>query len=138
MLNNDETMLEMLKRHEGYRKHPYLCSAGKLTIGYGRNLSEVGISEDEAMTLLVHDMVIALRDVRLIFPDFSKFSKNRRNALVDLIFNLGKTKFLGFKKMIVAVKNEDWAEATKELEDSKYYKQVGNRAIEIKGLLLNG
>jgi len=137
-INNDETMLEMLKRHEGFRNKPYLCSAGRTTIGYGRNLTDVGISEDEAMTLLVHDMVIAFRDVRLIFPEFSKFSNNRRNALTDMIFNLGKTRFLGFKKMITAIKKGDWEEAAKEAQDSKWHNQVGNRAIEVERMLNGG
>jgi len=137
-INNDETMLEMLKRHEGYRQFPYRCSAGKLTCGYGRNLTDVGISKYEAMILLVHDMEIAFRDVRSIFSEFSKFSKNRRNALTDMIFNLGKTRFLGFKKMIAAVKGEDWEEVAKQAEDSRWFGQVGNRGKEVVSLLRSG
>ena len=45
-----ELLMSMLKRHEGFRAFPYLDTVGKLTIGYGRNLSDVGISIEEAVT----------------------------------------------------------------------------------------
>jgi GH24 family phage-related lysozyme (muramidase) len=45
-----------------------------------------------------------------------------------MLFNLGKPKFLTFKKFILAVKDKDWEEASLQMESSKWYKQVGNRA----------
>lgn len=134
----NETLLEMLKRHEGLRLKPYECSAGKTTIGYGRNLTDIGITKDEAMILLVHDMERAMTDIKRIFPDFSTFSKNRKNALTDMMFNLGMSRFLKFRKMIDAILNGNWPMASNEAQDSRWFVQVGNRGTEIVRLLING
>jgi len=133
-----ETPLEMLKRHEGLRLFPYQCSANKTTIGYGHNLTDKGISEKEALDMLVHDMESAMRDVHQIFPEYSSYSQNRRLALLDMVFNLGKTKFLGFRRMISAILDEDWDRAAAEALDSRWYTQVGNRGVEVVNMLLKG
>ena len=44
--------VDLIKKHEGLRLFPYKCSVGKLTIGYGRNIEDTGISKEEAETLL--------------------------------------------------------------------------------------
>lgn len=134
----DNNLIGMLKRHEGFRAIPYKCSAGKLTIGYGRNLEATGLSEEEAMLLLVHDVEKAISDTENVFLDFSSYSQNRKNALIDMIFNLGRTRFLGFHKMIHAILKRDWEEAAREAENSTWHKQVGNRALEIEELLRKG
>jgi lysozyme len=131
-------LIDMLKRHEGFRSKPYRCTAGKLTIGYGHNLEDVGVSEAEALVLLYNDIDRASQDVRSILPEFDSFSISRQNALVDMMFNLGKTRFVLFKKMIRAIKNKDWWEASRQAKDSKWHNQVGERALEIENLLIRG
>lgn len=117
---------------------PYECSAGKTTIGWGRNLEDNGISPAEAEFMLDNDLAVALRQVSNVFPNFKSYSKNRQNALTDMIFNLGRSRFIGFKKMILAVCNEDWTEAARQAKDSKWHTQVGTRAIEIEKMLEEG
>ena len=62
---------DMLIRHEGLKLKPYLCTAGKLTIGVGRNIQDRGITYQEAMMLLENDIRLIkaqrgrLRDARL-------------------------------------------------------------------------
>ena len=128
-------MKTYIKNNEGSnivngRHIPYKCTAGKLTIGYGRNLSDNGISEYEATILLDSDISDALTDLRKVFThdEFETLSFNRKMVLTDLVFNLGYPKFIKFKKMIQAVKDKDWKEAARQLKDSNYYKQVTNRA----------
>ena len=67
------TILENLKAEEGYRGRPYHCSAGHLTIGYGRNVdkSGLGISEEEAEYLLINDVNRTVDEVRERWPWFS-------------------------------------------------------------------
>jgi len=131
-------LIEMLKRHEGLRLKPYYCTAGKLTIGYGRNLEDVGISEHEASLLLSGDVIETEQDIKSIFLNFNDFTENRQIALMNMLFNLGKTKFLKFKKMIKAIKNNDWNEVAIQAKDSKWYTDVKDRAIEVVQLLKNG
>jgi len=131
-------ILEMLKRHEGFKQFPYLCTAGKLTVGYGRNLDDVGLSEYEAEFLLLQDIRHATKRLTTIFPEFYQFTVNRQAALIDMMVNLGSRRFLLFRKMIVAIKKGNWEDAANEAIDSKWHQQVGNRAIEIEWLLKNG
>lgn len=135
---DNETLLEMLKRHEGLENYPYKCTSGKLTIGYGRNLDDVGISDYEAEILLAHDMEIAMRTFEQLFPGHKQISKSRRSALTNMIFNLGRTRFLSFRKMIDAILNNNWPLAAEEAEDSLWFSQVKSRGIEIVKLIREG
>ena len=49
-------LIDMLILHEGLELKPYQCTADKTTIGVGRNLSDVGITEEEAKFLLLNDL----------------------------------------------------------------------------------
>jgi len=128
-----------LKRDEGRNvidgKHmPYKCSAGKLTIGYGRNLDDNGISEEEAIELLREDTYSASTEVeKLYYLDSTTKGVNvvRHNVLVNMVFNLGITRYKKFKKHIAAVKAQDWEEAANQMMDSSWYKQVGPRAVRL-------
>lgn len=110
---------ELITRHESYRRHPYRCSAGKLTIGIGRNLEDVGIDLEEARYLLDRDIRAAELDL-CTFPWFESLSRVRRDALIDMRFQLGPVRFRGFKKMIAALAAGDYDRAEAEALDSKY------------------
>jgi len=126
---------EFLIKHEGLRLKPYTCPAGKLTIGVGRNIEDNGISEDEAMILLENDIKRCEAELVDIFTEFYTYPENVQIALIDMIFNLGKTRFLQFKKMIQAIKDKDFLKASKEARNSRWCGQVGNRCDDIVTLL---
>jgi len=130
--------IEMLKKHEGLRLKPYRCTAGRLTIGYGRNIQDNGITEEEALFMLTADMLIAEQELCGIFGRYGSFSENRKAALINMIFNLGKTRFLLFRNMIKSINEGDWDLAAGEAMDSIWATQVGNRANEIAGMLKKG
>lgn len=124
-------IVDMVKKHEGLRLKPYRCPAGKLTIGWGRNLEDVGINREEAEILLMNDLREAQQDMRLLFNPVSRtMTLNRWEALLDMRFQLGGAGFRKFEKMLLAVQNEDWDTAANECMDSLYAKQTPNRAIE--------
>jgi len=130
---------ELIKIHEGLKLKPYLCSAGKLTIGYGRNLDDRGITKHEAETMLDTDIAQAQQDLFQIFGhQVDALSVNRYAALVDMMFNLGLTRFRGFKKMIEAIKQNDWKETHRQALDSKWAEQVKTRSTRDAILLLEG
>jgi len=122
---------EFLIKHEGLRLKPYTCPAGKLTIGVGRNIEDNGISEDEAMILLENDIKRCEAELVDIFTEFYTYPENVQIALIDMIFNLGKTRFLQFKKMIQAIKERDFLKASKEARNSRWCGQVGNRCDDV-------
>jgi lysozyme len=122
-----DNLKQQLTNHEGFRAKPYKCPAGKLTIGVGRNIEDNGISVEEAEFMLENDIKRCIEELRDIFKDFDTFGENQKMALIDFIFNIGKTTFLKFRKTISAIKKQDWEEASKEMINSLWYKQVRNR-----------
>jgi len=124
----------MLKLHEGVETKPYYCPAGKLTIGVGRNLESIGITEDEAEYLLDNDINRVVEELDQNVP-LQDISSNRMAALIDMCFNIGLTSFLKFKKMLAALDNQDYELAAEEMLDSDWAEQVGKRAITLSEIL---
>jgi len=97
-------------------------------IGYGHNLNVNGIPEEVAGYLLLLDIHKAVVSLKSIFINFENFSKNRKIALTDMMYCMGKRGFLTFKKMIKAIKQENWKKATKEINSSRWYREFTFRA----------
>ena len=131
-------IVESLKVEEGYRTRPYVCSAGYLTIGFGRNISDsgLGISEEEAEYLLKNDVVRTIDEVRQRWPWFDDLNKAAREVLVELCFQLGAPRLSGFKKMLAALEAGDNDTAAAELLDSKFARQVPARAARLSRRLI--
>ena len=128
---------EYVKRHEGEVLNPYKDSRGILTIGVGHNL-EMGISKAASDFIFKEDMDKAEALLKERCPVFDKLDANRQIVLIDLCFNLGISGLLGFKKMLAALNEGNWNKAAAELMNSKYAKQVPNRAKENRDVLITG
>lgn len=131
-------LMEDLVRDEGFRSHPYLCTAGALTIGYGRNLDAKGITPAEADILLRNDVVDAQADLERVFPVASTLSDNRYRALVNMMFNLGAGRFMGFRKMRQAIERDDFEAAADEILDSRAARQCPARYERLANLMRRG
>lgn len=134
----EEVLEEQLIRHEGLKLKPYRCPASKLTIGVGRNLDDVGLQIDEVKLLLRNDIAVATAVCRSSIPNFGRLSDRRRMALIDMAFNLGGSRFRGFVKMRSAVAEEDFELAAREMEQSKWAGQVGQRAVTLAAMMREG
>ena len=128
-----EKLLDMLKRHEGVRSHVYLCSAGYETIGVGRNISKsgMGLSEDEVNYLLENDIERVIKELSSEYPWFNSLDDVRKDAMIDISFNLGATRLRGFKRALAAMEVADYTTAAKEFLDSKWSRDVKGRATEL-------
>ena len=131
---NRDKLKSLVKKHEGLRLKPYRDSVGKLTIGYGRNLDDTGISEAEAEYLLDNDIARAVRDCRG-FPWFNDLSDARQNVVASMVFNIGISRFIQFKRLISAIENQQWDVAANEMLSSKWAGQVGRRAVELSNIM---
>lgn len=127
-----------LIRDEGLRLKPYQDTVGKLTIGVGRNLEDRGLNRAEALYLLDNDIASAQMDLGRVLPEFPTFSDARQRALLNMVFNLGRARFSGFRKMIAAIRAGHWDLAAREALDSRWAEQVGIRADRIAAMLRNG
>lgn len=159
-----ESLQDMLIRHEGLKLMTYRCSAGKLTIGVGRNIEdraltkgeslqifgrettraeqtelfkEYGITEEQALYLLRNDISSCMADLRRYCPFFDDLTETRQDVLIDMCF-MGLGRLLEFKKMIAALKVGDYDTAAAEMLDSKWATQVGSRATELAALMQRG
>lgn len=128
-------MIDRIKRHEGLRLKPYRCTAGKLTIGYGRNLEDNGITEEEAHFLLMNDLEKSWDECCKAFSWISKMDKIRQGVIVELCFNMGLGRLKGFKKMLAACERGDYETASVEMLDSLWARQVGQRAKTLADIM---
>jgi lysozyme len=135
---NRENLTRMLIRHEGFRLKPYRCSAGRLTIGVGRNLDDVGVTEQEALSLLENDVDRVTSELDRYMPWWKNLDDARREALADMCFNLGLTGLMKFREMLAALEAGDYAKAAEEMLDSRWASQVGGRAGELAGIVRGG
>ena len=135
-MNFTDLSRSWLEVHEGLRLEPYKCSAGKLTIGYGHNMESSDtpitlirgkITEDNADLLLNHDIMFAVKDVSFLC-DIEPLSEVRKAVLVDMAFNLGRSRLSKFKNMFAAIADGDFERAAYEMMDSRWSRQVGKRA----------
>ena len=124
-------LISDLERDEGVRLKPYLDTVGKTTIGIGRNLDDVGISDDEALYLCRNDIARTMADLDKHAPWWRSLSEARQRALANMCFNMGWYRLSGFVHLLAALQAGDWATAKTEALTSKWAAQVGNRASRI-------
>ena len=113
------------------RHRLYKCPSGKITIGYGRNLEDNGISDVEARELLINDALAAQRDAASLVPQWFNLGTVRCNVLSNMAYNLGRDRLATFVKFLSAVNAEDFSLASAEMRNSLWYTQVGNRAARL-------
>ncbi len=127
----------MVKSDEGFSGLPYYDTEGYVTVGYGRALTRNPLTQPEAEFLLHNDISKCVVDLTGL-PWFSKQTRGRKAALVNMRFNLGAKGFRGFKKMIAAIESKDYDEAAKQMLDSKWAKQVKGRAHRLAAVMSTG
>lgn len=139
-----QQLISQIKRHEGAVRSPdgshqlYKCPADKWTLGYGRNVEERGITEDEADCLLSNDIIIAQRELVAAFPWFQSLDDVRQAVLVNMHFNLGIGRLRTFRNALAAMQIGNWDRAADEMLDSRWASQVGIRAVELAQQMRTG
>ena len=133
--------LDLVKESEGFSATRYLCPAGKITQGYGRNVEAHPLTEEEENELDYDGTVSEETATKWALKElvecemklsqniiYSKLSPTRKAVLLDMCFNIGYAGLMKFKKMWFALGNRDFAEASRQMKDSNWYVQVGNRS----------
>ena len=141
MPTDREALRAQILKHEGEVLHAYQDSLGYWTIGVGRLVDKRmggGISHDEAMVLLDHDLDACVADLEARFTWFSKLDAIRQRALIDLRFNLGSSGLLQFKHLLAALEAGDFDAAAQALVASKWHGQVGARAARVEHMVRTG
>lgn len=139
MLNPEDKLKlkALIIKHEGYRTHPYTDTVGKLTIGIGYNLTDRGLPDEWIISQYERDVAWFYAELYADFEWFKDLDPARQIALIDMSF-MGYKKLKGFKRMLAALAKRDYETAAKEMLDSKWAQQVGNRAIELSNIMRTG
>lgn len=137
MIDRD-AMVRQLRLHEGERLKPYRCTAGKLTIGVGRNLEDRGISREESAMLLANDIANEERELVRALPWVAKLDEVRQRVLIDMSFNLGIVGLLGFKNTLATIQEGNYQRAAAMMLDSRWAEQVGARAERLARMMATG
>ena len=133
---------EELEIDEGVEYQIYNDHLGYPTFGVGHLILEsdpehgqpVGrsVSEDRVNTQFQSDVQLVLKDCVTVFPNFDALPETAQLVIANMMFNMGRPRFSGFKKFIAGVNANDWMEAGRQMEDSRWYRQVTNRAKRLK------
>ncbi len=127
MIYDRDTLMQELVRDEAVRLKPYRCTAGKLTIGVGRNIEDRG-----------NDIAICESELTAVLPNWRDLSDTRQRVMLNMVFNLGRDRLSKFTKFIGCMKMGDFEGAAKEMMDSAWATQVGQRAVRLRDMMLRG
>jgi lysozyme len=132
------TLVAELKRDEGVRLKPYVDTVGKTTIGVGRNLTDVGISDDECTMMLQNDIGRTTAALDRSLPWWRALDPVRQRVIVNMAFNMGMVGLLTFKNTLAAMQSGSYAAAAAGMLSSKWAVQVGARAERLADMMRTG
>ena len=133
-----ENLKKQIKEHEGVRKKAYKDSLGHWTIGIGHlikvpdeeYLKHLILKDYEIEQIFITDLNQAIDDARK-FIDEASVSETAFSIIVNMAFNLGYTRLSKFVKLQQSLEENDYVKASQEMLDSRWAKQVPNRANEL-------
>ena len=125
-------MIEMIKKHEGFRGMPYEDSLGFPTIGYGTKLP---LTKEEAELLLKHRLDKKIEELKNYEPFFIDLPQKAQEVIANMSYQMGVGGVMKFKNMWNALKNEDYKKAADEMLDSRWARQTPNRANELAEIM---
>ena len=134
-------IIEMLRAHEGVETHAYKCTAEKITIGVGRNIDPaggIGLSDDEIDYLLSNDVARVNKELLLTFSWFAELDEVRKDAMINICFQLGLPRLKKFKMSLAHMKNGDYDLAADEFLMSNWANQTPARAKDISEMIRSG
>ncbi len=135
-----EKLFEQLKIDEGVVYEIYNDHLGYPTFGVGHLIKEsdpefgepvgTSVTEERVWTCLDGDVDIALSECVALYGEreFGELPSEVKQIVVNMMFNMGRTRLSGFRKFNAALLEGDWKTAAVEGRDSRWYRQVTNRA----------
>lgn len=144
MTPTDPLLLQELRRDEGVRYVPYLDSVGIKTVGVGHNLEAhpleltYPLTDEQVNQILADDLVRVFSGLDRKIGWWRNLSCARQRVLANMAFNLGVDGLLEFRRMILAVDRGHYDQAAREMLNSKWAKQVFNRAIRLAEMMAKG
>ena len=133
-----EKLKEEIKADEGYKNEIYLDHLGLPTLGVGHLIKktdpeyglEVGteIDDERVNELFEEDINTTIQECTYLYDDFYVLPEEAQMIICNMMFNLGRPRLSRFLKMKKHIDNRDFKSASLEMKNSKWYRQVTNRA----------
>lgn len=123
---------------EGKKLRPYTDTAGKITIGIGRNLTDNGMTDEEVFYLYKHDVEEVITSLDRNIPWWNFLDDVRKRVLANMCFNLGIIRLMGFHNALEAMQIGKWDEAADQMLQSSWAGQVGPRAVRLANMMRTG
>jgi lysozyme len=133
-----EKLRQQLIIDEGVKYSVYLDHLSLKSCGIGHYIRqdepefdlEVGtqITEDRCTELFEEDIKSVMKDCKKVFEDWDDMDEEVKQICANMMFNLGLPRFSKFRKTINNIINKNYAKAAEEMRDSRWYRQVTNRA----------
>jgi lysozyme len=128
----------LLTLHEGSKRFPYRCTAGKLTIGIGFNLDDVGLYPEEISFIFANRINLVCKRLHAELPWFERLDEVRQAVLIDMGYNLGVDGLLKFKNTLGYVQRGEYDLAALGMMKSLWSRQVGRRAERLADMMKTG
>ena len=134
-------LIDDIKKHEGFSSVVYKCTAGKLTVGYGKRVKYLKVTQEQAEEWLKED----LENLKYVLADkydwFLPAPQEVKDIVMNMAYQLGPTSFSKFKRTIKLFKNKDYEGASIEMLDSKWArvdtperaKELSERLASVEG-----
>jgi len=147
---NKEVLKEQIKRHEGEVLEIYEDSLGYLTLGVGHLIQPTDPEHGQPAGTPVSQEVVdayyesdfdkhvdeTIHVCKNNNIDFDLLPESIQHVLVNMCFNLGANRLGKFRNMLYACSVSDWTEMSNQMEDSRWYGQVGRRSVELQNMVL--
>ena len=132
------SLIDSIKKHEGFSPVVYKCTADKLTIGYGKRVKYLKVTKEQAEEWLKED----LDHLKYVLADkyewFLPAPQEVRDIVIEMSYQLGVKSFSKFKKTIFLLANKDYKAASTEMLDSKWARtDTPARAKELSDRMKN-
>ena len=148
---NKSILKEQIKRHEGEVLEIYKDSLGYLTFGVGHLVKEddpefgepegTPVSQERVDEVYEVDFDKHVEETLHVCEknniEFDNLPEDIQHVLVNMCFNLGANRLGKFRNMLYACSVNDWEEMARQMEDSRWFGQVGRRSVELQEMVLN-
>jgi len=129
------SLLNQIKKHEGFRSSVYQCTEGYDTIGYGFAVKDLELTEDIAEQILIQKIAELESKISKKFEWYHTSPQEAKEVVINMCYQLGLSGFSKFKKTIYLLETEQYEEASVEMLDSLWAKQTPRRAKELSEVI---
>ena len=131
------SLIDKIKKHEGYKSTVYQCTEGYDTIGYGFAIKDLELEKDICDIIAERKLEKLEKRIASRFGCFCSSPEEVQDVITEMCYQLGLSGFSKFKKTIYLLETEQYEEASIEMLDSLWAKQTRNRAMELSETLRN-